>query len=487
MSGSHYRIAIVGGGISGLSAAYHLQMDKRLDGRCVIHLFEVGEMLGGVLQTEELDGFRLELGPDSMLSRLPWGVELCQQVGLADDLIGTNPSQRGVYVVSRGRLQRLPEGFALMAPQRVWPIVTTPILSIAGKLRLAAELLVSRRTTEQDESLADFSRRRLGREVFERLVQPLAGGIYMGDPELLSVQATFPQFVDMEAKHRSLILAMRANTKNNVVNDSTGGPQYSLFIAPRRGMRQLIDSLVEHLDSTRVHFHYQNRVEQLHAERPHGWNLNIIDETTGQRHRESFAGIILATPAYQAAKLLADMDPHLGGLLDSIPYAGCVVVNLGFNRDAVPHPLDAFGFIVPHVEGLSVLACTFSSVKYAERAPGGKVLLRLFLGGGCFPEVLDWSDEHVLHVVRHELQQLLGIVNPPLFARITRWGHSMPQHQLGHLQRVEQINQRLDALDGLEVAGNAYRGVGIPHCIHSGQQASERLLAALTKSCILQD
>jgi oxygen-dependent protoporphyrinogen oxidase len=247
-------------------------------------------------------------------------------------------------------------------------------------------------------------------------------------------------------------------------------------------MQQLADTLVESLAPSRVQIHYRSRVEQLFPETPDGWAAAIVDEATGDRRRETFAGVVVATPAYQAAALLGETDPQLTDLLNQIPYAGCVVVNLAFERDAIPHPLDSFGFIVPHVERRSVLACTFCSVKYAERAPEGKVLLRVFLGGGCRPEVLDWSDERVLQVVRSELQELLRVERQPLFSRITRWQRSMPQYHLGHVQRVKQIEERVEGLSGLELAGNAYRGVGIPHCIHSGQQASDRLAAVLNET-----
>ncbi len=478
------RVAVIGGGIAGLTAAYHLQADDDpYGGRREVHLFEAGQRLGGVLHTEQVEGFRLELGPDSMLSRLPWGLDLCRQLGVADELIGTSPSQRGVYVVCRGRLQRVPQGLALVAPQRIWPFVTTPILSFAGKLRLFAEPLIARRTAEEDESLADFGRRRLGREAFDRLVQPLAGGIYMGDPELLSVRATFPQFVEMETKHRSLMLAARAGAKGSFAHKSSGGPAYSMFVAPRRGMQQLVDSLVKGLDPRRVHIHCRSRVEKLLSKTSEGWVVDIVNAATRNARRETFAGVVIATPAHQAAGLLADADPHLSGLLEEIPYAGCVVVNLAFERDAVAHPLDSFGFIVPHVERRSVLACTFCSVKYAHRAPDGGTLLRLFLGGGCHPEVLDWSDERVVGVVRSELQDLLGVERPPLFSRIKRWRRSMPQYHLGHLPRVQRIEERVRGLPGLVLAGNAYHGVGIPHCIRSGKLASERLVAALNETC----
>ncbi len=244
-------------------------------------------------------------------------------------------------------------------------------------------------------------------------------------------------------------------------------------------MQQLADRLVERLDPSRVKVHCRSQIESLNREPSAGWSATVVDATLNTRRRESYQGVIVAAPAYRAAAMLADADPRLSSLLDEIPYAGCVVVNLAFERDAIAHPLDSFGFIVPHIENRAVLACTFSSVKYAERAPQGRALLRLFLGGGCRPEVLDWSDDRVIQEARAELRELLDIERPPLFWRVNRWHRSMPQYHLGHLARVAQIDAAVTTHPRLELAGNAYQGVGIPHCIRSGRQASERLSAVL--------
>ncbi len=473
MGQGKHRVAVVGAGITGLAAAHQLSSgDETLD----VTLFEASERLGGVLQTEEVDGFRLELGPDSVLSRLPWGVELFRRIGLADELINTNQSHQGAHVVFRGRLQRIPEGLAVMAPRRIWPIVTTPILSWRGKLRLAAERFVPARRSSADESLADFSRRRLGRETFERLVQPLAGGIYMGDPEQLSIRATFPQFVEMESKYGSLIKATRSSRANADAASPAGGPEYSLFVAPRLGLGSAIDHLESQLSNCRVLRDHQVRAVSKQQD---GWSIHFAEGGAEESRQESFAGVILAVPAYQAGSMLQQADPDLSHLLAEIPYAGCVIVNIGYEREAIPDPLDSFGFLVPHVEQRPLLACTYSSIKYAQRAPHGKVLLRAFLGGACFPEVMHWSDAKVLQTVQDELCRLLRINDPPLFSRIKRWRRVMPQQILGHAERVHQIERSVAMLPGLELAGNAYHGVGIPHCIRSGQAASERLVQSL--------
>lgn len=467
------RVAIVGAGISGLAAAHQL---SSANPALEITVFEASGAPGGVLQTEYVDGFCLELGPDSLLSRLPWGVGLFRQIGFADQFINTSDTEQGVHVVFRGRLERVPDGLAVMAPQRIWPMIRTPILSWRGKLRLAAEYFVPRRRSSDDESLADFSRRRLGTEAFQRLVQPLAGGIYMGDPEQLSIQATFPQFVEMESKYGSLIKATRAGRAKAETSAGSGGPEYSLFVSPRRGFGSAIDALVSQLDSCRIQC---NRQVLEVSQGQDGWSLLAKDDSTGQTRREPYEGVILAVPAHRAASMLQASHQDLSQQLTEIPYAGCVVVNMGYDRKEIPHPLDSFGFLVPHLERQSVLACTFSSIKYANRAPEGQALVRAFLGGACFPEALEWSDEKIAQTVQDTLQRFLGITTPPLFSRIKRWHRVMPQTGLGHCQKVEQIERSVAKLAGLELAGNGYHGVGIPHCIHSGQQASDRLLTTL--------
>ncbi|WP_372898147.1 protoporphyrinogen oxidase, partial [Stieleria sp.] len=423
-----HRVAIVGAGISGLAAAHQL---SRSDASLEITVFEASDRLGGVLQTEQTDGFCIELGPDSVLSRMPWAVNLFRDIGLSDQLINTNSSHPGVDVVCRGRLERLPDGLAVMAPQRIWPMVTTPILSWRGKVRLAAERLIPRRHGSDDESLAAFACRRLGREAFQRLVQPLAGGIYMGDPEQLSINATFPQFVEMESKYGSLIKAARAGAKTQRAaaprtkppNPAAGGPEYSLFVAPRHGLGSAIDALASELGRCDVRTNHQ--VLSL-SRRDNGWAMQIKQTESGETRREEYSSVILAVPAHHAGSILQTTDPELSQALNEIPYAGCVVVNLAYDRDAFPGELDNFGFLVPHVEQRPVLACTFSSVKYAGRAPEGKVLLRAFLGGACREEVMQWSDETIVETVRNELRQLRQVSKPPLFSRIKRWHRAMP-------------------------------------------------------------
>ncbi|MEM9658276.1 MAG: protoporphyrinogen oxidase [Planctomycetota bacterium] len=473
MSDQRQRVAVIGGGVSGLAAAYQL---AHSDADLHVSLFEAAEKLGGVVQTEHADGYCFELGPDSMLSRQPWAIDLCRRAGIADKLINTNEANRGAHVVRRGKLLRIPDGLAVMAPERIWPFVTTPILSWGGKLRVAAEPFVRRRTDASDESLAEFARRRLGKEAFDRLVQPLASGIFMGDPERLSMEAAFPQFRQMESTHGSLVRGARDRRAKRSGAASSGGPRYSLFVAPQRGIGQMAAAIAEQL-GRQCQVFCNSPVDALQRGSEGAWLLDIGGGP--ETRREAFRGIVIALPAYRAGALLSDVDPEAAELLDGIHYASCVVVNIAFRRSDVAHPLDSFGFVTPHVERRSLAACTFSSVKYQGRAPDDVVLLRAFLGGEKTPQALDWTDQRVLDVVQEELRELLGATGKPLTSRITRWRRSMPQYHVGHQSHVDQIDRRVEHLPRLELAGNAYHGVGIPQCVRGGQQAGDRLLAAL--------
>ncbi len=463
------RIAVVGGGISGLAAAHRV---VELDSSAEVTVFEAGDRCGGVIGTEQVDGFCIELGPDSMLKTLPWGIDLCKRLNIADDLDGTDTVQKQTWILRSGKLQPLPDGLAIMAPRRLWPTVVSPILSVPAKLRMACEWFSRRRSDLADESLAHFACRRFGRETFERLIQPLVSGIYMADPEQLSMQAALPRFVEMEAKHGSLIKAARRSVREQQQRErsSGGSPKDSgMFVAPRTGLGRLVAAIVDRLPAGAIRL--QTPVTGLTRE-DGGWTVSVKDGAD-----EQFDGVVVAAPSGTAARLLIGLNRSLAVELDSIAHSGCVVVTLGYNRTDVVHPLNGHGFVVPQVENRDIIACTFSSVKYAGRAPDGQVLLRVYLGGATRSQVLNYDDDKLLSVVTAELNPLLGIHGQPTLTRITRWPNVMPQYHVGHLERMDRIEREVARLPGIELAGNSYRGVGIPHCIHSGEQAAERLLA----------
>lgn len=462
------RIAILGGGITGLAAALRLNDSPRpIDWT----LFESSPRLGGVLETVDVEGYRLELSADNFLTRDPWATDLCCRVGIEDDLLPTDPARRRALVLNRGVVRRVPEGFVLMSPQKAWPILASPILSLAGKARLAAEALVPRREDDADESIAAFARRRLGREAFERLVQPLVAGIYTADPDRLSMRATMAQFVTQEREHGSLTRAALAK-KNPKAAEERGesGARYGLFVAPRHGMQQLIDATAACLPGERLRT--GTAVASVQCANADRWRLTDPDGgSLGE-----FDEVIVTTPAYVAARQLAEAAPGLADTLGQIEYAGCSVVCLGVKTSQVKKPIDGFGFVVPAVEGRRLIAASFSSYKFPGRAPDERILLRVFVGGALQPELAELENAELIQIVRAELGDLVGLTGEPDFARVARWPRRMPQYHVGHLDRVARIEEQA-AEAGIQLAGAAYRGVGVPQCIHSGQQAAERAVA----------
>lgn len=469
--GGRKRVAVIGGGITGLTAAHRLmELDPALD----IVLVEAGSRLGGVLDTVRRDDFLIERSADNFITNVPWAIDFCRQIGFSDRLVPTTSQQRQAMVVHRGRLERVPPGFTLMAPSRIWPLVTTPILSPWGKLRLLGERFIPRRTDGLDESLGSFARRRFGRETFERIVQPLVGGIYTADPEKLSLRATLPRFVEMERRWGSLIRAARHERTNGDAEES--GARYGLFVAPREGMTSLVQAIAARLPKDSVRLNAP--VEKVARLPSGGWKLNLARQEAGGTAVDC-DGVIVAVGAPHAARMLESLDHRLAADLSRIPYAGTSIVTLAYRREDVGHALDGFGFVVPAVEKRRILAGSFSSVKFSGRAPADRVLVRVFVGGACQSELAELDDEQLERLAVEELRSLLDTRGAPLFSDIARWPHSMPQYHLGHCQLVAQIEAKAAEWPAFELAGNAYHGVGIPNCIHSGQTAAERVYAAI--------
>lgn len=478
------RIAVVGGGISGLAAAHRL---VELDPSCRLTLLEAGPRLGGVLSTLHQDGFQVERSADNFITTVPWGIELCKRLGLGDQLIQTNPAYRQVYVVRRGRLHKLPEGFLMMAPTRFWPLAFSPILSPWGKLRAALEYFIPPRKDGGDESMAAFARRRLGRETFERMVEPLVSAVYAADMEKLSVEATLPRFRQMEREHGSLIRAMRRQMKARPKTTVESGARYSMFVTLRDGLSSLVAATAARLPEGAVRLGAPvERIERCGE----GWRLwpatssleglqpGPLPREEGDKTAEEFDAVILATPSATAARLLDAVDAELAGQLASIEHSGTAVVSLGYDREQVGHPLRGAGAVVPAIEGSPILAVSFSSQKYVHRAPEGKVLLRVFLGGARRPDLAEMDDRKLLPLVAEHLARLLDLRGEPCYRDVAHWPGTMPQYHVGHRQLVARIEARAAELPNFELAGNAYHGVGVPVCIHSGEQAAERILAA---------
>ena len=473
------RVVIIGGGISGLAAAHRLaELNEKEKLSLEIILLEVGARPGGVISTARREDFLLERGPDAFISEKPAALNLARRIGLENHLIETNTAHRRSFIARGCKLLPVPEGFQLLAPSSFRPFLTSEIFSWQGKARMALDLLLPRRAGangNDDESLADFVRRRLGQEALERVAQPMVGGIYTADPEKLSLRATMPRFLEMEREHRSLIRAMwRARRKQSKAEArGTSGARYSLFLSFQNGMQTLADALVARLPAGSLRLKTKAKALSFNQASKR-WQIQ-----TDEGEAIEAAAVCLALPAYAAAGLLREMDANLSVELDAIPYASTATVNLAYKRSSIPHPLNGFGFVVPFVERRATLACSFSSVKFAARAPEGHVLLRAFVGGALQPEMFALDEEAMVAAVRRDLRELLGIENPPLFSLAHKWPRSMAQYHLGHTARIASIRERLSAFPTLQLAGNAYAGAGIPDCIRSGEAAADSIFLKL--------
>lgn len=470
------RVVVVGGGLSGLAVAHRIHERMGLLRRPVeLTLLEARERVGGVIWTDHRDGFIVECGPDSFITNKPWALELCGRLGLKEKLIETDPGRRRSFVVRDGRLTPVPEGFVLMAPQRLGPLLATPVISWRGKFRMLMDLFLPRRDDEAEESLAGFVRRRLGREALDRLIQPLVGGIYTADPNDLSLKATLPQFLAMEREHRSLILAgLRESRRKGRLSGQASGARYGLFVAPENGMGEFPAALAASLPTRTIRTGAAVR-RVLRNDPVSPWLVELLDGPPIEAD-----AVVLTTEAHAAARLIDTQDPGLSLQLRSIPYASSIIVNVAYNRDQIQHPLDGFGVVVPIIERRPILAISFLSVKFPNRAPLGKALVRVFIGGATQPEYFDLDDTAIEEIVRRELGELIGASGDPLFLQIGRHARSMPQYTLGHLERVEAIRRKLAKHSGLYLTGVAFDGVGIPDCIHAAEETADTLVHSLT-------
>ena len=464
------RVIVLGGGIAGLAAAHRLielKKEKSLD--LEILLLEASARLGGAIATEQVGEFLIEAGPDSFITEKPWALKLCERLELVSRLVSTQPGYQKIYVVHRGQLVPLPEGFFLLAPTRLWPLVRTPLFSWTGKLRMASELLLPRGTSRVDESLGSFVRRRFGAEALERVAQPLMAGIYAADPDELSLAATMPRFLDMERKQRSVIYAIWSAERRRR-RETGSGARWSLFVTLAGGMGELVAAIAQRLPEGCLRLNSRGAALRFDSQQKI-WRITL----NGNQAIEA-AAVVLATPAFRAAELVASIAPKAAAQLWQIPYASTATVNLAYKRADFPKAPDSFGFIVPAMEKRKVMACTFSSLKYPGRAPAAHILLRAFVGGSLQPELFADDDVTMERSVRAELASLLGVRAEPILSRIWRHPNSMPQYQVGHQQKVASIKAELRELPTLALAGSAYSGVGISDCVRSGEEAAEAVI-----------
>jgi oxygen-dependent protoporphyrinogen oxidase len=481
-SAANPQIAIIGGGITGLAAAHRI---SELLPHAKLSLFEAAPRLGGLLETVYTDGFLIERSADNFLAKNAAALELCRRLGI--ELLSTDESRRRAFVVRDGRLLAIPDGFFLMAPRRLGPMLASPILSVRGKLRLLAEPFIPRHRIalnhDADESVASFARRRLGRETFERLVEPLVAGIYTGDAETLSMAAAMPEFFALEQSRGSLrfpspLWEGAGGGARPEQASSASGARYSLFTAPREGMSSLVTALVSRLTHSTIHLNAPvARIAQTSDAR---WQVDVEHRASSIPPPASlYDALILALPAHVAARLLESHDRELSGALAGIEYSSCAVVSFGFDCSEIAHPLDGFGVVVPRIEKRRIIAASFASRKFPGRAPGDAALIRTFIGGALQPGLVDLPDNGLRQLALEELRELLGIRGEPRVTDITRWPRSMPQYHVGHVERVARIEQLAIRHPTLALAGNAYHGVGIPQCIASGEAAAKRIVSRL--------
>jgi len=461
------RIAIIGGGISGLSAAYALEEKRRAGLEVQYVLYEASARFGGVLVTDRVDGCILEAGPDSFLTEKPWATDLCAKLGLAGQLIGSNDADRKTYILVRGKLVEMPDGLMFMVPTKLAPTIFSPLFSTQTKLRMAQEWFHPPHKANGDETVAEFVERHYGPEMVDRLADPLLSGVYGGEASQLSVRAVLPRFAEMEAKYGSLGRAMLA-ARSAARKAKT--PPRPLFTSLENGMQQMVDALVAVLDADALN---AGATVQAVAPEAGSWVVSAGLQS------DEFDAVILALPTKAAANLLQRCGPQLAAELGAIEYSSSVTVALGYDkqvRDSLP---PGFGFLVPRSEGKRMLAATFVHNKFPHRAPEDRAILRCFLGGARGEQMLALSEEEILSIVREELDQILQLRAEPLFTRVFKWRGAMAQYGVGHLERLERIEALRQKLPGLALAGNGYSGIGVPDCVRSGTAAVDTTLHAL--------
>jgi len=464
------RVVIVGGGITGLAAAHALEKGQE---RCEVKIVEASANLGGNLVTLRHNGFIIDAGPDSWVATKPQATRLAKDLGLGDELIGTRPDTRRVYIVWQRKLYPMPEGLVLGVPTEIKPLLESELLGWDAKMRAGLDLLVPPRRwkEEDDETIASFVARRLGAEVAERIAGPLLGGIFAGDPASLSVRACAPQLVEAEQEHGSLVMAMRALKEKRRSQGAVGELDPTNFLSLKRGVGDLVVNLAHKLRDAEVFSsRAARRIDQLPEGDPRGrW---VVETSAGPLHADE---VVLAVPGRVAAPLLKDVDADLSAMCGDIEYASAATVFLAYRKFDVRHPLDAFGFLVPRGENRPILACTFVSSKWDHRAPAGQILLRLFLGGAGNEQICERDDADLIRLARTQVLDLLDIDRAPMFAKVFRFMRGSPQPFVGHVTRMRQLLDRASTHPGLHIGGNGYRGMGISDAIRQGEEIAARI------------
>ncbi|GJL61477.1 MAG: protoporphyrinogen oxidase [Nitrospirales bacterium] len=472
------RIVIVGGGISGLAATLAIQEEsQRLNETFECTILEGQDRLGGKVLTHRVDDFVIEGGPDSFLTSKPWALELCEKLGLADQLINTNKANSQTFCFTKGRMRELPQGLVSFVPTRLGALFSGGLISPLGMLRMGWEWFVPRYTNlEHDESLASFFRRRLGIEAFDHFIEPLVAGIYAGDANVLSVKSTFPRFYDLEQQYGSLMKGIRAQRRDTPPPSAQPQPQRTIFTTLRGGLGDLIQALVKQLSSQGATLRTGHQVHELTTDTTSTRSTYTV---VLDNHERLLADeVILATPAYVSAKLLEPLQPSVASLLSQIPYCSTATISLAFRHRDVETSIRGFGFVVPRIEGRAMLAATWTSLKWPNRANAQHSLIRCYIGGQGREQILQESDASLVAYVREQLQEMADISCDPLFSEVYRWDRAMPQYVCGHGQRLQDIRSLMCTLEGMHLTGAAFEGLGLPDCIREGTRVGSALVRA---------
>ena len=462
------RIAIIGGGCAGLSAAFTLEKQRKSGVPVEYTLFESSSRFGGVLATEQVQGCQIEAGPDSFLTEKPWASDFCRELGIGDQLVASNDADRKTYIVVKGRLIVIPDGLMFMVPTKILPTVFSPLFSVGTKLRMAQEWFHPPRKAEADETVASLVERHYGPEMVDRLADPLLSGVYGGGASELSARAALPRFAEMEAKYGSLGRGMLAARRKMAHSAKT--PRQPLFTALTGGMQAIADTAVLQLKALALRV---NSLVQSVQPQNDGWVVSAGYAS------DYFDAVIIATPAQIAADLIEIASSALAAELRGVQYTSSITVNLGYEGKVRQMLPPGFGFLIPRSEGTRMMATTFVHTKFPHRAPPDRALLRCFIGGSRNESLLEAPADEILKIVRDELAQIIGLRAQPLFTRVYRWRRAMAQYPVGHLERLQRIETLLQQLPGLALAGNGYRGIGVPDCIRTGDEAARKCIAAL--------
>lgn len=450
------RIAIIGGGITGLAAAYEA---LRWNARPI--LIEQDRQLGGVIRTETRDGCTFEGGPDSFLSAKPAALELIRELGLASDVIGSNDASRVTYLVKNGRLVPLPDGLMMIVPTRILPVALSPLLGWGTKIRMGLEYFRRPGADPDDRTVEEFVRAHYGQETVDYLAEPLLAGVYGGSVRELSVRSVLPRFVELESKYGSLtrgVLAARAKAPK--------GESAPLFQTLKGGLGQLTAELERRI---RPQSQIVTGAAETVAPEGSAWKIRVNGSWL-----ESDA-VLFACPTWAAARILQQAAPPVARLLAPIAYSSSVTLSLVYRRETCGRIPPGFGFLVPAKERGTLVACTFTGAKFSHRVPQNLVVLRCFLGGAGSEHVLDLPDEEIIAGARRELRVLLGWDTKPEFHVLHRWRKAMAQYGVGHSARMKELDAEVSRFPGLALAGNGYDGIGIPDCIRTGRLAARRL------------